>query len=347
MKYLISTLLISILLFQISCTGDEQEIVQNIDDISTANGFYILNEGGFTHNNASLDFYDYETDQISSSIYEAVNQAPLGDVFQSAYIYQNELFLVLNNSSKVLRLDENHNQIAEISGLESPRYMAFNDQTAYVSDLYANKINIIDLQSNEISGNIACSGWTEELLLIDQYLIACLPNESKIYLIDTEQALITDSMDLSGRASSVEMDTNGNIWVLGGGDYQGTIAAGLHQLSVSSGNLILEKSFDLGIDSGLFPELCMNTERDSLFYVLENSIYALPVSATTISSSPLFSIPFANIYGLAYHPEKKEIIIADAVDYVQQGWIYRYTSSGQQKGQYSVGIIPNGFLFTN
>ena len=35
----------------------------------------------------------------------------------------------------------------------------------------------------------------------------------------------------------------------------------------------------------------------------------------------------------------------DAVDYVQQGWSYRYTTSGFVVDSVQVGIIPGGYCF--
>jgi len=49
---------------------------------------------------------------------------------------------------------------------------------------------------------------------------------------------------------------------------------------------------------------------------------------------------------LGIEPSSGDVIVGDALDYVQRSTIYRYSSDGTQlKAQYKAGIISNGFLF--
>ena len=40
-----------------------------------------------------------------------------------------------------------------------------------------------------------------------------------------------------------------------------------------------------------------------------------------------------------------DIYGTDAVDYVQQGWSFKYTNSGSLTDSVMVGIIPGGYCF--
>ena len=51
-------------------------------------------------------------------------------------------------------------------------------------------------------------------------------------------------------------------------------------------------------------------------------------------------------YGLGIHPQTKEILVADAIDYVQRGK-YVYQANGTLVKTYLAGIIPGDFYFKN
>ncbi len=52
-------------------------------------------------------------------------------------------------------------------------------------------------------------------------------------------------------------------------------------------------------------------------------------------------------YGLDVDPVTSEVYVADAIDYVQQGVIYRYSSSSEPIDTFTVGITPGAFCFSN
>ena len=50
-------------------------------------------------------------------------------------------------------------------------------------------------------------------------------------------------------------------------------------------------------------------------------------------------------YGLTVNPANGEVYIADAIDYQQQGMIYRYSLDGELIDEFYVGIIPGAFCW--
>jgi hypothetical protein len=63
-------------------------------------GAFIINEGNFRWGNGSLSFYSYDSSRIYNSVFESVNNRPLGDVPFSLAESENSLFIVVNNSAK-------------------------------------------------------------------------------------------------------------------------------------------------------------------------------------------------------------------------------------------------------
>ena len=108
---------------------------------------YIINEGNFTWGNASLSVYDPATQTVVNNAFAAANDRPLGDVAQSLTLVGQRAYLIVNNSGKIEVLaDSTLEATHTITGFNSPRELfAINAKTAYVSDLYANALAIVDL----------------------------------------------------------------------------------------------------------------------------------------------------------------------------------------------------------
>jgi hypothetical protein len=50
-------------------------------------------------------------------------------------------------------------------------------------------------------------------------------------------------------------------------------------------------------------------------------------------------------YGLTVCPRTGDVYVADAIDYVQQGMIYRYSKERVLIDEFYVGIIPGAFCW--
>ena len=70
------------------------------------------------------------------------------------------------------------------------------------------------------------------------------------------------------------------------------------------------------------------------------SVYSMNIYDTELPNSPLINRSF---YSLDCN--NGYIYGTDAVDYVQQGWSYRYMENGQIVDSVQTGIIPGGYCF--
>ena len=50
-------------------------------------------------------------------------------------------------------------------------------------------------------------------------------------------------------------------------------------------------------------------------------------------------------YGLTVSPYNGDVYVADAIDYVQMGKIYRYSAVGDSIDEFYAGIIPGAFAW--
>ena len=64
-------------------------------------GVFIVNEGNFLYDNASLSFYDYTSGEVQNNIFFKANQIPVGDVAQAITFSGTTGYIVINNSAKI------------------------------------------------------------------------------------------------------------------------------------------------------------------------------------------------------------------------------------------------------
>ena len=106
MKKSINFLLLSILIICSSCVKLYPD--NNSNNVSVnGNGLVLIgNEGNFQYGNSSLSSYNKNSGETSSNIYQNVNQSLLGDVLHSISHIDHQLFLVVNNSGKIVVIDD-------------------------------------------------------------------------------------------------------------------------------------------------------------------------------------------------------------------------------------------------
>lgn len=305
-------------------------------------GVFVLNEGNFGWGYGTVDFIDLATGEVADNIYEQANGSLLGNVVQSASFFGGYYYIVVNNSQKVVAVHpQTFTQVGEIDGLISPRYfLGIDEEKAYVTDLYADAIHIINPSTFEKTGEIAVGGRTEQILLAGNYAIVASTGTHEVLLINTETDEIEKSISLEGRPNSLQLDKENYLWVLTGTDTEQQ--AHLYRLSL--GDFSISQDLQFTTAAGWPGHLAINSSQDTLYY-LYNGVYQMSIQANELPASPIISETDAMLfYGLDISPEG-HIWLADALDYVQRGWARQYSHSGAAIDSFRVGVIPNSFLF--
>ncbi len=333
-----------LLIFNASCVKINPETIENNNNITIGSqNIIISNEGGFQNGNASISMYDKEQKTITNDFYHSINQTNIGDILQSIVHINHELFLIVNNSQKIIIIDDQtYEYKTEINGFTSPRNLvAINSNIAYVTDLYANKIFIIDLNNKSIVGEIEVNGWCEEMILHNGKVYVANIEGNQLYIIDTYSNEITDSISVTENPSELEIDNLNNIWILSKGNISNNVNPYISIFDPIQDSIIYSKSIDSF--NGSPSCLTMNTDRSSAYFIQKDII------KTNVNYPLIFETVYHNIgqqfYGLGIDPYNNDIYLTDAIDYVQNGLIYRLDSLGVEIDIFNAGIIPNQFLF--
>lgn len=329
----------------ISCRKDKPEdMIPPQVSLGNSGGVYITNEGNYQFGNAKVSYYDIANATISEDLYEPANGISLGDVCQSMTLFNGKGYVVVNNSGKIVVVNPiTFATITTISGFSSPRYfLPVSNSKAYVTDFISNSIYIVNLSNNTISGIIPCSGWTDELVLAYGKAFVTNQYRDKVYVINTSTDILEDSIQVSYGSNSIKEDMNGKLWVLCGGSLANSIYASLHRINPITSQV--EQSFQFSNLSDNPWRLDINGTNDTLYFLNKN-VYRMNITSASLPGSPFVLAGTMNFYGIGIEPTTGVLYIADAIDFVQKGRIYRYHSNGTLINSFLAGIVPGDFYF--
>lgn len=327
-----------------SCKSDKPEDeIKPVIDLKSEHGIYVINEGNFQFGNASISYFNAEEKTVVEDLYKQVNNQNLGDVCQSMSLINGSYYVVVNNSQKIEILNpETFEKKATITGLLSPRFIIpVSSSKAYVSDFKSHCVHIINLSSNSKQGEIPIHGWTEEMHLMYGKVYITNMKNNQLYVVNSSTDVLEDSLTLAEHAGSLVEDKNGKLWVLCQGDASVQKLAALFCINPISKTI--EKRFDFSAQDAPM-RLCMNGTFDTLYYINKH-IFQMAVDANNLPTIPLINGDNKNYYGMNIEPKTGQIYVADAIDYIQKGYIYNYNSKGTMLEKFKVGLIPSRIYF--
>ncbi len=300
----------------------------------------VINEGNFGFGNASVSIYNPSTGEIANNQYRAANGVGIGDVLQSVNRYQDRLYFVVNNSGKVVVTDTNLKLITEIPGFNSPRYIEFYGNKAFVTDLKQKAVYVVNLLNYQITNQIPTQGWTEHIVLYQNrlyvmdrgdYLSNSGPNY--IYEINPISLIKEDSIQVGTNPNSMILDNN-NLWVLSSG--KGTIEKPkLQRMNVLRDSIDFSYTFPSYSDNP--SRLCYDDVKDELYFI-NSSVYKVTNDTSSFNPILFFQKTTENFYGLSVI--QGIIYATDAKNYNQSGDINIFNNDGLKINKVTSSIIP-------
>jgi YVTN family beta-propeller protein len=336
------------------CSKDDKQNAQ--EPVSAKQYVAVTNEGSFGANSASLTIYDLETKTATNNVFFGANGIPLGDVANHVAEIAGHLYVTVNNSAKIYVIDKkNFKYVSAIEGFQSPRMLLpVSESKAYVSDLQAKGLHIIDLKSNIITGFISTDNGNkniqqhnlEDMLLAGGKLYASSWSMAdQIMVIDTGSDKLIDSIKVGKQPNSMAIDAAGALWVLSdGGAWEanpiGYEAPSLSKIDLATGTVTVTVNLEQGKGAS---NLSINTTKDTVFF-----INGTVKKMATNSQQPESITPSGKLwYSMASSKFAAEFYCADAIDYKQSGIVYRYSNSGDLLDSFTAGVNPGSFCFVS
>ena len=326
------------------------------EDFNTSGerGLFICNEGNFQYGNATLSYYNPATKSVENEVFARANAMKLGDVAQSMVIRNGIGWVVVNNSHVVFAIDINtFKEVGRITNLTSPRYIHFiSNEKAYITQIWDNRIFIVNPKKYKVTGYIEVpnmtmeSGSTEQMVQLGEYLyVNCWSYQNRILKIDTKTDRVVDELVVGIQPTSLALDCNNKLWTVTDGGYEGSPygeeAPALYRIDAERFEIEKVFHFEIGDSPS---EVQLNGTKDKIYW-LNDDVWEMDVTDNYLPAYPFLSCQGTLYYGLTICPYTGDVYVADAIDYVQQGKVYRYSKDKKPIDSFYVGIIPGAFCW--
>ncbi|MBA4153246.1 YncE family protein [Flavobacterium sp.] len=339
-------------LFLASCTND--------DDVSAPlgaydNGVLILNQGNFGGGNSSISFWSNDFSTFEFNAFGSVNPSvPLGDTAQDLGFYGDKAYIVVNlsNTIQVVNRYTLEHLTTIITGLSNPRYIAFSNGNAYVTNWgdaendEDDYIAVVNLTTNTVTTTIPVAEGPERILEYNNKLYVAHMGGynfgNTISVIQTGSNAVT-SIEVGDVPNSMVL-VNNDLYVLCGGKpswAEPETSGSLVKINLSTNTVTAALPFLLGNHPS---NLIFHDNK--FYYTVDSNVFSKTIEVNTIPSTPIFSTTQQGVYGVySFAIANNKIYVGDAADYNSNGKVYIYSLTGTLENQETVGVIPGGFYF--
>lgn len=350
-----------VLFFLFGCKPDEPIVPDDPVPAVTIGGMLVLNEGAFNYATSTLTYYNPEKDSVANYVFFNANGVPIGDVGQSLALIEDKLYIVVNNSNYIYKVNANTfvcdtAKPYQISGFASPRYMLpIAPDKAYVSDIISTNLWIINPQTMTHTGKISMGKSTENMLRVgnevyvtnwSKYYVEGMENNT-VQVVDINNDTRIANITVSTEPNCLVLDKNGYVWVMCEGESMDpSVPSELWKIDPATKNATMIRSFD---QKAL--NLAIDPTGTYLYFIYGGTwteggdIKRVSVDDPTADDS--FSISGAGklFYKVFVNPDNGDIYVSDAKNYQMEGTVYRYSSEGTLLKSFDAGLIPGYMLF--
>lgn len=349
--------------FFTSCSSDDDIPDTPEQTVDYLNGIFVLNQGNFGAGNASVTFVDENLENVTQNVFSKVNDGdPLGDTAQSMAFLEDYAWIVVNVSNKIEVVDRNtFESIATIdAGLVNPRYVAFSNGNAYVTNWgdggnpNDDYLAVIDVETFEIEENIGVEEGPENILSNNGRLYVAhqggYSQNNKVSVIDAGTNTLAELLEVGDVPSSLAIEDN-SLWVLSAGvpagdpEYspdQVETAGRISQIDLTSLEVVNEYDFPVTDHPS---NLILNNGR--VFYTLGDMLYTFEVTADFLPEEAQFQMEGVG-YPTSLEIEGSRLYATSAGDNQSNGTLYVYDlQGGDRLTSLEVGIIPGEIYFNN
>lgn len=351
-----SLLFLPALLMIASCgiENPESTLEQTSDKV-----VYILNEGGYGQNNASLSRVDLASGAVTNDLFATLNGSPLGDTANDIITTKDMIIIAVNGSNLIQFCDKDGKAIGQTE-VPSCRKMASDGKYLYVTS-YADDGTLykIDMSTYRISGTVK-TGYEPEGVAIFNGKVYVANSGGYAYLgthgyEDTISIIDPETMKESRRVATGKYNLYGAflqnskfpqyILVNASGDYMSNPACSFIFDCVSE-KVVAEFDFPATYaaqTSGLFYSLGSSFSYETYAYEYFTNKIEVSAGGAIVSPWTLAGLEdMASPYGIVITSEG-DLFVGDAGDYSTRGSLYRYDSDGQIVSRETVGVCPGHF----
>ena len=343
-----------------SCANDEEfkDISIAPDDGKRWN--YVLNEGVWGANNANITGFVYNeknsTFESMGDIYLGINKQQLGDVANAMMEEDDNIYVVLNGSKYVARLDLTIKEQARYTFPETegaPRCIDVEDDYAYVTQ-YGGQVSKLHIEDMTLVGTFKGGDNLEGIVEKNGKLYVANSykgiNEynKEVFVIDAKTMTLEKTIEVVENPTKI-YEINDKIYLISAGNYEDV--PGALQIIDTQNNMVRTILNDVtkiteghnGVIYGVRSTYDENWQPTNSFFLY--SPKADEVSHTSFLKDAPSSLATDIIYMLEVDEETGFIYVGTS-DYTTNGTIYQFDQSGKFVQSFdSGGINPSAMVF--
>ena len=327
----------------------------------TGVGYYLLNNGNWGANDASLGVLALANGQITSYAYKTVNGKALGDLAQDAIEYGSRLYVAVYGSAnitvcnkKTVTLEKTLTMEAPDGGTLSPRHLEVNGGYLYVT-YYEGYVGAIDTLTFSLKHLVKVGDNPEGIAYCDGKLYVAnsggmnYPDYGHtVSVINTATMAVENEIEVEPNPSKFAVDSNDNLFLLSWGNYGDTPAA-LQKIDRSTGTVTIIDAVKNPTDMAMAidDQLLVLTDNDVVVYYTEGR-YMGSLHPNIVEINNKYSISTDHSLGNL----EQGLVFIGASDYINTGNLYVFDCSGNRYYDLETGgmnplkVIPVSFTYT-
>lgn len=335
-------------LFFVSCSNDDDSQPEYVP-AAFEKGILVTNEGPFGNGSGNITFISEDYSTVTQNIYRTVNGTELGNIVQSMGFQDDNAYIVVNNSNKIMIANRySFEAVDSIKvGVNNPRYfMGADGSKGYVTnwgdpnDTADDFVAVLDLRDNTVSSTIPVSFGPERMVSYNNKIyVAHQGGFGQNNLISVISGNTLESTITVGDAPNSMVVLGNSLFVLCGGNpnYTGNETAGsLVEINLSNNEILNTYTFGT-----VEHPSSLTMDGSNLFYSLDGKVYSLNVASISLPGNDI-------VDGFFYALEAKDgmLYATDADDFASRGSLLIYDlSTNQQIQNFQTGIVPGGIYF--
>lgn len=330
----------------------------NIENPEISTGVYVLNEGKYAANNASLTYYDFATGFASADLFLDKNNRGLGDTGQDLIKYGSKIYIAVYKSSIIEVIDAKTGVSTKSIPMKnangassSPRSLTSANGKVYIV-LYDGHVAQLDTTSLTVGQTIAVGANPDASVISNNKLYVANTGgmsavmDSTISVVNlstfTEERKITVNLNPAG----IKADSYGDIYVISNGNYKlipgkfQRIEAGTYKVTDIN---VKAKNFDIIGDNAYIS----NFDYDANWQAANKTIAVYDVKNEKLVSEDIITTTIVKTpYCIDVDPISKDIYLG-VTDYANNGKMYCFSQNGTLKFTFTTGINPSKVVFVS
>ena len=328
------------------------------DVIREGAGIYVLNEGLFGRNNASLTFYDRATGSVYQNYFQQVNAGlKLGDTANSLTVFNDLAYVVMNGSNTVEIMEiataKSRGRI-RLQGNPSPREaVILSDTLGFVTALYSDEVIRFNPAAKQETGRIRVGPAPEGLVVSGERLYvansglgdirAAEPGAGTLSVVNWKTLREEMRIPVLRNCTTVRLGPDGLIYVAGTGSYVEEVPTGI---------AVVDPFLAAVIDTILIP----NHPTDFVllksgkgFVLTDSAVVEFDwlerrvtrsrfISRRQVGSTVWFS-------AIAVQEQRNELCVGNARDFVTNGEVVCFDLTGKEIFRFPTKLNPGTILF--